>query len=54
MDLAVHKLVLDGYDSLSGVLKLPVDVVARAIKNSKFIGEYNEEFYRLNKLEDKG
>jgi len=49
--MIVCKLVKDGYDTLSGIKELNVEDVAMAFRNSKFLSEYETEFWFLNKME---
>lgn len=47
----MHKLVKDGYDTLSGILNLRVDIVARAMRHNNFIADYETQYWELNKID---
>lgn len=51
LDLAMHKLVMDKYDTLSGLLNLRVDIVARAMQHNNFIADYETQYWELNRID---
>ena len=51
LDLAYHKLVKDGYDTLTGILNLRVDIVARAMRHNNFIADYETQYWELNRID---
>lgn len=52
IDLAFFKLVKDGYGSIKELGDTPVEIIARAVRHSEFIAEYEEEYFALNNVEE--
>ena len=47
------KLAKNGYGTVEQILEMPIDLVLKIYHYEKFLGEYENEIYELNKPENK-
>lgn len=48
LDLLLFRLVRNGYGSIVELLNTPVSYIAKALQDSNFVSDFEEEYYRLN------
>ena len=48
LDLLLFRLVRKGYGSIVELLNTPVSYIAKALQDSNFVSDFEEEYYRLN------